>query len=96
MGQQALWDGYFQEHYADARVARTVWRTSGIDTRRGVVDPTQEDVSGWGTGARMQRFAAEALPLGKEAVSAALAAADLDPRDVSLVSAPPLMTGDDG
>ena len=82
--QQELWDGFFRQHYADARLARTVWRTAGIRTRRGVVDPTAEDVSGWGTGARMQRFLAEALPLGKEAVTAALADADLDPADVGL------------
>ncbi len=85
-GQQALWDGFFRDHYADARLARTVWRTAGIETRRGVVDPTQEDISGWGTGARMQRFLSEALPLGKEAVGGALADADLDPTDVGLFS----------
>jgi len=49
-----------------------------------VVDPTQEDVSGWGTGRRMQRFLAEALPLGKEAVGNALADAGLAPADVGL------------
>ena len=65
MDQQALWDGYFREHYADDRVARTVWKRSGITTRRGVVDPTQEDISSWGTGARMQRYLAEALPAGQ-------------------------------
>ena len=84
MDQQALWDGYFRDHYADDRVARTVWQRSGITTRRGVVDPTQEDISSWGTGARMQRYLAEALPLGKEAVGAALDGAGLDPADVGL------------
>ncbi len=84
MEQQALWDGFFRDHYADDRVARTVWRRAGIDVRRGVVDPTQEDVSGWGTGARMQRYLQEALPLGKEAVGLALADAGLAPGDVGL------------
>jgi len=84
MDQQGLWDGYFREHYADDRIARKVWQHSGIRTRRGVVDPTQEDISSWGTGARMQRFLSEALPLGKEAVGAALADAGLDPADVGL------------
>lgn len=84
MDQQGLWDGYFRDHYADDRVARTVWQRSGIVTRRGVVDPTQEDISGWGTGARMQRYLAEALPLGKEAVGLALADAGLAPADVGL------------
>jgi alkylresorcinol/alkylpyrone synthase len=84
MDQQRLWDGFFRDHYADARLARKVWEHSAITTRRGVVDPTQEDISSWGTGARMQRFLAEAMPLGKEAVGGALADAGLDPADVGL------------
>lgn len=84
MSQSALWDGFFREHYADARLARKVWQASAIQTRRGVVDPTQEDISSWGTAARMQRFLPEALPLGKEAVAGALAAAGLDATDVGL------------
>lgn len=84
MGQQALWDGFFRDHYADARIARRVWELSAITTRRGVVDPTQEDISAWGTAARMERFLAEALPLGKEAVGSALADAGLEPADVGL------------
>jgi alkylresorcinol/alkylpyrone synthase len=84
MDQTRLWEGYFRDHYADARLARKVWEHSAIETRRGVVDPTQEDISSWGTGARMQRFVAEAMPLGKEAVGAALADAGLDPADVGL------------
>jgi alkylresorcinol/alkylpyrone synthase len=84
MDQQALWDGYFRDHYADARLARKVWEHSAIRTRRGVVDPTSEDISGWGTGARMQRFVSEAMPLGKEAVGAALSDAGLAASDVGL------------
>ena len=86
MDQEALWTGFFREHYADARLARKVWEHSAIRTRRGVVDPTTEDISGWGTGARMQRFLAEAMPLGKEAVGAALADAGLQPADVGLLT----------
>ncbi|MCW2500041.1 MAG: type polyketide synthase [Frankiales bacterium] len=84
MSQQGLWDGFFRAHYADHRLARTVWRHSGITTRRGVVDPTREDISSWGTGARMRRFVTEAMPLGREAVGKALAAAGLDPSEVGL------------
>ena len=84
MSQQGLWDGYFREHYRDHRLARKVWEASGITTRRGVVDPSKEDISSWGTGARMQRFVDEALPLGQEAVGKALAAAGLDAADVGL------------
>jgi predicted naringenin-chalcone synthase len=82
MDQAHLWDGFFREHYNDNRLARNVWRNSAITTRRGVVDPTREDISGWGTAARMRRFLEEALPLGKEAVGAALADAGLAPGDV--------------
>jgi len=84
MGQQHLWEDFFKAHYADGRIAGTVWQRSGIQTRRGVVDPTREDISTWGTGARMHRFIAEALPLGREAVGKALADAGLDPMDVGL------------
>jgi len=84
MGQQALWDGYFRQHYADDRVAKRVWKSSGITTRHGVVDPTREDISGVSTGVRMRRFVEEAVPLGKEAVSSALASAGLDASDVGL------------
>ncbi len=84
MRQSDLWDGFFRAHYADARLARRVWRQSAITTRRGVVDPTREDVSTWGTAARMRRFVEEAIPLGKEAVAGALADAGLDPADVGL------------
>ncbi len=84
MDQQWLWDGFFREHYADARLARKVWEHSAITTRRGVVDPTAENISSWGTAARMTRFLAEAMPLGREAVDSALHDADLDPADVGL------------
>lgn len=86
MEQQALWDGYFEQHYGANRVARRVWQSSGIRTRHGVVDPTHEDISAVGTGARMQRFVEEAMPLGKEAVSSALASAGLAAFDVGLFS----------
>ena len=84
LDQQHLWDGYFRDHYADAPVARTVWQSAGIATRGAVVDPTSEDLSQWGTAARMQRFLAEAVPLGKEAVAGALADAGLAAGDVGL------------
>ncbi|MGI8681616.1 MAG: type III polyketide synthase [Mycobacteriales bacterium] len=86
MSQSALWDGFFREHYAGNRTAERVWRGAGINTRHGVVNPCDEDVSGWGTGARMTRYAAEALPLGKEAVCAALADADMDADEVGLLA----------
>ena len=84
MDQEELWDGFFRAHYGDDPLARRLWAASGVRTRHGVVNPLCEDVSDWSTGARMRRYSAEALPLGKEAVGAALADAGLDAADVGL------------
>jgi alkylresorcinol/alkylpyrone synthase len=84
MTQDALWDGYFAEHYAENRLAARVWRNAGIRRRHGVVDPTVEDISALGTGARMERYVAEALPLGRDAVETALAHAGLRADEVGL------------
>ncbi len=84
MSQAGLWEGFFRAHYANARVARQVWRSAGIRTRHGVVNPAQEDISGWGTGARMRRFLAEATPLGKEAVGRALDDAGVGADEIGL------------
>jgi predicted naringenin-chalcone synthase len=84
MDQQALWDGFFSKHYAGSPLAQRIWASSGVVTRHGVVDPLVEDVSTWGTGARMQRYVAEAMPLGKDAVSAALAGAGVSADEVGL------------
>lgn len=72
MDQQGLWDGFFADHYAGSPLARRLWGASGVTTRHGVVDPRTEDVSAWGTAARMRRFLTDALPLGAAAVEAAL------------------------
>ena len=72
LDQQELWDEFFAAHYAGHRTARRIWRSSGVRTRHGVLDPRVEDVSRWGTQARMERYVVEALPLGKGAVGAAL------------------------
>ena len=52
--------------------------------RHAAVNPVVEDASGWSTGARMRRYLVEALPLGKEAVAAALADAGLAAEDIGL------------
>lgn len=80
----AVWDGFFAAHYDGNRTAERVWQTAGIATRHAVIDPRVEDVSSWGTGARMQRFAIEAMPLGKAAVAAALDDAGLAAEDVGM------------
>jgi predicted naringenin-chalcone synthase len=80
----AVWDEFFAAHYNGNRTAERVWRTAGITTRHAVIDPRVEDVTSWSTGARMRRFATEAMPLGKSAVAAALADAGLAAEDVGL------------
>src|SRR3712207_5505532 len=82
--QDAVWDGFFAGHYDGVRAARRVFAGSGVRRRHTVANPLDEDISGWGTGARMQRYVQEALPLGKQAVAAALDDAGLAPGDVGL------------
>jgi len=82
--QTDLWDGYFADYYQGNKVAKRLFQKVEVDTRHGVIDPRVEDVSTWGTGARMERFVTEATPLGKEAVSAALAAAGVAPEEVGM------------
>ncbi len=52
--------------------------------RHAAVDPRIEDVSTWSTGRRMQRYLVEAMPLGKAAITDALAAANVAPDDIGL------------
>jgi predicted naringenin-chalcone synthase len=80
--QQDLWDGFFAGHFDDQPRAEAIWRNAGVAWRGGVVDPTVEDVSGWGTEARMRRFVTEAVPLGAEAVDRCLADAGLAAADI--------------
>ncbi|MGY1638625.1 type III polyketide synthase [Geodermatophilus sp. SYSU D00742] len=82
--QDAVWDGFFADHYAGLRAARRIFRSSGVRRRHAVANPLDEDLSGWSTGARMLRYVQEALPLGKQAVAGALDAAGLPPGDVGL------------
>lgn len=84
MDQQDLWDGHFAAAYGNDQRAARIWRSAGVQTRRGVVDPRSEDVSSWSTETRMRRFITEAIPLGKEAVSEALASAGVSASDVGL------------
>ncbi|SDT75510.1 Predicted naringenin-chalcone synthase [Actinoplanes derwentensis] len=84
--QDDLWDGYFSRHYAGPRaaLARRIFANSGVRTRQSVVSPLLEDVSGWSTERRMRRYQAEAIPLGKAAVSRALESAGLTASDLGL------------
>ncbi len=83
-GQQDLWDGFFKTYYrADTRAER-IWRAAGVSTRHAVAIPPDVDVSGWGTGARMELYGEAAVPLGKDAVTAALNEAGLRADQIGL------------
>jgi predicted naringenin-chalcone synthase len=82
--QDALWDGFFAGHFSGSRLAGRVFSSSGVVTRHGAANPLVEDVSSWSTEARMLRYVTEAMPLGKDAVAAALDAAALPASDVGL------------
>lgn len=83
-GQDEVWDGFFARHCGGGRVRERVFRGAGVRYRHAVANPLLEDVSGWSTGRRMRRYALEALPLGKEAVGAALSDAGLPAEDVGM------------
>lgn len=86
MRQDEVWDGFFERHYRGPRrgLAKRIFANSGVVTRHGAVNPLVEDVSSWSTARRMSRYLTEALPLGKDAVGDALAAAGLRPSEVGL------------
>lgn len=84
ISQQALWDGFFDRHYGGRALARRLFASSGVQTRHPVANPVDEDLSRWTTGERMQRYVVEAMPLGKQAVSQALAVAGLDATEIGL------------
>lgn len=88
VSQQAVFDGFFAGHYAGVArgLAKRVFENSGVVSRHGVANPLVEDVSQWPTSRRMERYLAEALPLGKEAVSLALAEAGVAAADIGLLA----------
>ncbi len=86
IGQDELWDGFFAGHYGGVQraLAQRIFRNSGVRSRHAAVNPTVEDISGWSTARRMQRYLVEALPLGKAAVTDALSAAGVDAAEVGM------------
>ncbi|HEV2810518.1 MAG TPA: 3-oxoacyl-[acyl-carrier-protein] synthase III C-terminal domain-containing protein [Acidimicrobiales bacterium] len=82
--QQRLWDEFFAEHFSEQPRAREIWANAGVRSRGAAVMPVDEDVSSWGTDARMRRFVEEALPLGETAIVRCLDDAGIGPGDVEL------------
>ena len=85
MDQRAVWDGYFRHHFTGSRAAERIFTAAGVRCRHAVANPLAEDVSGWSTEQRMRRYALEAHPLGRRAVTAALAGAGITANDVALL-----------
>jgi predicted naringenin-chalcone synthase len=84
VGQQRLWDEFFDQHFSGNRIARRVFSSSSVEVRHAVANPLAENISGWSTGQRMARFSQDAMPLGKDAVASALSAARLDASEVGM------------
>ncbi|MGH2547100.1 MAG: type III polyketide synthase [Actinomycetota bacterium] len=86
VSQEEAWEGFFAEHYRGNPLAQRLWRRAGVTTRHGVAVPWKEDLREWGTAARIERFVDEAVPLGREALSACLDEAGLSPREVGTLT----------
>lgn len=86
VSQEQLWDEFFQHHHAEGRGAGLIWRRSGVRNRHGVAIPPGDDISDWGTEARMRRFREEAPPLAREAVGGCLRDAGLEASQVGMLA----------
>lgn len=83
--QHDLWNRFFSARSGGRRSAQLAFRASGVERRHAVVNPIEEDISEWSTGARMERFVDEAMPLGKEAILGAIERASLDPDEIGML-----------
>jgi predicted naringenin-chalcone synthase len=83
--QEELWERFFAQRSCGKKAER-IRQRAGVETRRGAILPFEEDVSSWGTGARMRRFVAEAPPLVERAVAECLETAGLDAGQVGLIA----------
>jgi predicted naringenin-chalcone synthase len=81
-----MWDAFYAGHSGGGRARERLFRGTGVCRRHVAVNPLVEDASGWSTGERMRRYLDEAIPLGKEAVSDALAAAGVPAQAIGMVT----------
>lgn len=84
--QEMLWRGYYADRCGDDPRTRRLWHNAGVRTRHLAADPLVDEIADWGTGARMERFFLEAVPLAKQAIGNALAAAHLEPGDIGMLA----------
>jgi predicted naringenin-chalcone synthase len=84
--QGELWEGFFAERFAGPQraFAQRIFANAGVSRRCAAVNPLLEDVSDWPTSRRMRRYMVEAVPLGKDAVSRALASAGLRADEIGM------------
>jgi alkylresorcinol/alkylpyrone synthase len=85
LSQETVWEQYFGPRLAHVRGAKLAFKASGVRMRHAVVDPLVEDLSEWSTGDRMDRYVAEAVPLGKEALALALDGSALAAHDLGML-----------
>ena len=83
--QDDIWDGYFAGRDGTDPVARRIFASAGVRYRHAAVNPLTEDVATWSTGQRMRRYATASVPMGTEAVGAALADARLPASGIGLL-----------
>lgn len=84
--QDELWDAFADRHFQAYRWSKRIYDSAGVRQRHPAFDPLIEDVSAWSTGARMQRYLAEAMPLAKSAATGALDDAGIDAADIGLLA----------
>jgi alkylresorcinol/alkylpyrone synthase len=80
--QSDLWDRFFAGHLGERRAAHMAYASTGIAYRHAAVNPIDEDASAWTTARRMERYLVESIPLGKAAVTEALAHSALPASEV--------------
>jgi alkylresorcinol/alkylpyrone synthase len=89
--QEAIWEGYFARHYDGVRAARRIFLGAGVRRRHAVANPVAEDLSQWGTAARMERYVLAPGDVGLFAVATCTgyATPGLDIRLASDLGMPP-------
>jgi predicted naringenin-chalcone synthase len=85
ISQRDSWDQVFAARLGGSPLAKAIFLRAGIETRHTVLDPREQDVSGWTTGERMAAYVELARGLGRDAVARALAAASVRAEDVGLL-----------
>ena len=85
LSQDELWRGFFNEHFGGRRSAQMAFGAAGVIHRHAAINPLRENVATWSTGARMERYLVDALPLARGALQSAVTAARLDPSAIGLL-----------